>query len=544
MKKKHIIIICIVIIITLILGGIVLFFLKKAGNKRADVYTVSSIISEYYGSEAENEGIVTNNVSQSIYLEEDQSVGEVYVEEGQQVKEGDKIFSYDVQEAQTELEIKELELQNTKDQLELDKRELVKLQNTTPIPDEPEETTEEPTDEPVEEETPEEVVEPKTGDAYNILDKDAKAYEGDGSDEKPYRYLCTDKAYITGEMINILAGYNAAGTKKKTDPKTAIFEVHKSNKEEGKIIYSWTLVGKNNKPVDPTVKWNLKGYEIEESDTDTEDSTTDDADSEVDATDDTSTSESDSENDTTEYDSESLQTAITDAKQSIQDGEVEVKTAELEYKAAKKKVDESVVCSKINGVIKSIGATDAKAGEPYISIAGSEGLFIKGYINELELDEIKVGQKVTATNYESGETFEAEIKEISKYPTSETYYGNGNSNSSYYPYIAYVDNADGLTNGDYVSLKVEKSADTASNLVIPIYLVKNEGSNYYVYIADENDRLKKKNVKISAIYSEWGSIIVESGLSQEDRIAFPYGDTAKEGLKVKDAELDIGYEEE
>lgn len=542
MKKKYIIIISLIIVIALIIGGIVFFFVKKGGNKYADVYTVESIISEYYAEDAGSEGMVTNNVSQNIYLEEGQTVGEVFVEEGQQVKEGDKIFSYDIQEAQTELEIKELELQNAKDQLELDKRKLVKLQNTTPVPDEPVESEEESTAEPTEEENTEEVVEPKTGDAYNILDQDAKPFEGDGSEEKPYRYLCTDKAYITGELINVLAGYNKDGTKKKTDPKTAIFEVHKSNKENGKVIYSWTFVGKNNKPVDATVKWNLKGYEIEE-DTDSEDTTTDDTITDDATTEDTSADETDIENDVTEYTSESLQEEITTTKQSIQEAEVEVKTVELEYKAAKKKVDDSVVYSKINGVVKKIGATDASGNEAYITIAGSEGLFIKGYINELELNEIKVGQKVTATNYETGETYEAQIKEISPYPTSETYYGNGNTNSSYYPYIAYVDNAEGLTNGDYVSLKVEQGTDTASSITIPIYLVKNEGSNYYVYVADENGRLKKKSIKVGAIYSFDGLISIQSGLQMEDRIAFPYGDTAKEGLKVKDAELDTGYEE-
>ena len=36
--------------------------------------------------------------------------------------------------------------------------------------------------------------------AYNIIGKSAKSYEGKGTQEKPYRFLCTEKAYVTGEM--------------------------------------------------------------------------------------------------------------------------------------------------------------------------------------------------------------------------------------------------------------------------------------------------------------------------------------------------------
>lgn len=545
MKKKLIIILSIIIVITLIVGSIILYMIKNGPRKYAKVYSVDSIIQES-GEMEENMGMVTNNVAQNIYLEEERSVGQVFVEEGQKVKEGDKIFSYDIEEAKLELEIKELELQNAKDQLESDNRELIKLKNTTPVADEPtEEPTETPIEEPTEEPTqePVEEMQPKEGEAYNILDTKAKAFEGNGAEKTPYRYLCTDKAYITGELINLLAGYNKEGTKKKGDPKTAIFEVHKGNKEKGKIIYSWTFVGKNNKPVDPAVKWNVKGYEIDEEST--EEEPVDDTQEEtVDDTDNSETEEENTSDDTVEYDSQTLKAEIEETEQKIKDDQVEVKEAELKYKEAKKKVDEAEVTSKINGIVKKINGENSN-NEPYIVIAGSEGLYIKGYINELQLNEVKTGQKVIATNLETMDNFEAVIKEIAKYPASSenTGFGSGNPNSSYYPYIAYVDNADGLNNGDYLSLKFEKGPDSEASIEIPAPMVRNSGSNYYVYVADKNNRLKKKSVKISAINTEMGSIEVESGLTMEDRIAFPYGPTAKEGMKVKDAEFNMEMEE-
>ena len=53
--------------------------------------------------------------------------------------------------------------------------------------------------------------------------------------------------------------------------------------------------------------------------------------------------------------------------------------------------------------------------------------------------------------------------------------------------------------------------------------------------ADENGRLKKQYVKTGRII--YGSEIeIKSGLSESDKICFPYGKSIKEGIKTQDTD--------
>jgi len=61
-----------------------------------------------------------------------------------------------------------------------------------------------------------------------------------------------------------------------------------------------------------------------------------------------------------------------------------------------------------------------------------------------------------------------------------------------------------------------------------------EDGKKYVLKADENNRLVKQYVKTGKMV--WQSVEILSGLTMEDRIAFPYGKTAKEGVKVEETE--------
>lgn len=64
--------------------------------------------------------------------------------------------------------------------------------------------------------------------------------------------------------------------------------------------------------------------------------------------------------------------------------------------------------------------------------------------------------------------------------------------------------------------------------------IREENGQKFVYIRDENDKLKKQNVVTGKLL--WGSYYeVKSGLSEEDYIAFPYGKTVVEGADTKES---------
>ena len=158
-------------------------------------------------------------------------------------------------------------------------------------------------------------------------------------------------------------------------------------------------------------------------------------------------------------------------------------------------------------------------------------------MSELQLGEVEVGQKVYANCWESGQNVEASITEISTYPdeNSNAWGRDGNPNVSYYPYTAYIENTEGLRNGEYVDLTITATGgeDQENKIYLEKAYIRDEDGKKYVMKADKDNRLAKQYVKTGKTI--WGAYaeIVE-GLTKEDRIAFPYGKSAKEGVKVKD----------
>ena len=103
--------------------------------------------------------------------------------------------------------------------------------------------------------------------------------------------------------------------------------------------------------------------------------------------------------------------------------------------------------------------------------------------------------------------------------------------------MAYIDNPEGLNNGDYLELSITPTAnqEETNSLFIDKAYVREENGRYYVLKAGAEDRLEKHYIQTGR--TVYGSAIeIKSGLAETDRIAFPYGKTAKEGIKAVDAE--------
>ena len=166
-------------------------------------------------------------------------------------------------------------------------------------------------------------------------------------------------------------------------------------------------------------------------------------------------------------------------------------------------------------------------------VTGDDGLYVKGTISELLLDDVPVGTVVSANSWESGMTFDATITEISDYPVSGNSWGEGNPNVSYYEYTAYIEDSSALRNGEAVDLSISTNQSDGGGIFIEKAYVRSEDGKSYCMIADENNRLKKQYVVTGR--TVYGSAVeIKSGLTEDDRIAFPYGKNAVEGAAVTD----------
>ena len=150
------------------------------------------------------------------------------------------------------------------------------------------------------------------------------------------------------------------------------------------------------------------------------------------------------------YTERELAEAIRNAEKHIRDLELQKRSAELQLQQMQSGATDGVVKATVDGTVKTVGDKENPPvdGSPFLTVSGSEGLYVTGYLSELMLEEIQVGQIIYANSWESGRSFEATIQEISPYPSeSSNSWGDGNPNVSYYPYTAYIADTVGLKNG-------------------------------------------------------------------------------------------------
>ncbi len=243
------------------------------------------------------------------------------------------------------------------------------------------------------------------------------------------------------------------------------------------------------------------------------------------------------------YTQEELNTMIKEKQRELRSVNLDLKECELRIADIEKSLNDQQITSNVNGIVRSVGdPTKGEVnGEAFLVVESTEGLYVQGSISELMLGQIQEGHILTGTSWETGMVFDAEIREISPYPLDgNNYDGSGNSNASYYPFTAYIENGEGLRNNEYVGFTTTIGTDsTGESIYTEKMFVREENGISYVYIADENNRLKKQEVQVKNV--DGYTIQILSGLSIEDRITFPYGKNIKEGAPVKDGTMNDLY---
>ena len=239
---------------------------------------------------------------------------------------------------------------------------------------------------------------------------------------------------------------------------------------------------------------------------------------------------------------EEIQKQIKEKEKEIRDYQLDLKEADLELKKINKELKNQTITSTLNGVVKTVGDPKKKNtdGKPLIQVVSSEGLYIQGNISEMQLDKLQVGQILNGFSYDTGVNFTAEVKEISPYPSEGNDYNN--ANASMYPFTAYIQNAEGLKNNSYAELTFGDDGGDLSGggITIEKAFVRTENGQYYVMAEDGKGRLEKRPVQVARIW--YGSQYeISSGLTMEDKIAFPYGKKVKEGAKTEEGSMQDLY---
>ena len=559
------------------------FYLSSSNT--IEVHSVSSLNTGYWDNPSTSTGLVSNSDTQSVLYDSSKTITQVFVKDGQQVSVGDPLLSYDLTTLQSAVDTSQLEVEKAQNAITLANHELKKLLNTTPVPDvTPEPDIPDPAPAPLpdipnqdgnglypyilslsqaeknftnykiyyadtESEAPEkgpheddslwkEERVKKTSDhtcwywieytyidgSNNVYDtKDVVEYYSDqqqipsedisivGTKQNPYVFnLSEAQGFVYGKLFLDNANLN----------QYLRFDVYTN---DGDLSSSWLVrcdkfAAKQSMnegdmySVISHTKEEQKYVEVEQKP---------------------------SQDIPPGYTEIELAKAIRDKKQELKTLDLDLRKAQLSLSENKALLNDGVIRAKRNGVVRNVKkASDSlQDGNTFLEVAGGQGAYIKGNISELMLDQVKVGDTISAYCWTNGETFDAKIQSIDTVPSSSSNYnGSGNPNVSYYGFEAYAKDASKIQAGEYLELTFNSNTDTTSSIWLSKAYVKQEGNKYYV-LKDVRGKLKKQYVTVGKIV--WGDTMeIKDGLSDTDYIAFAYSKNAKEGVKAQKSSED------
>ncbi len=231
-----------------------------------------------------------------------------------------------------------------------------------------------------------------------------------------------------------------------------------------------------------------------------------------------------------------------DQEKKIKDLEFKLKMAEAEYKIMEKELGDGTIYAEFDGqVVSLLTEEEAKSQkQPMVKVSGGGGFYIEGSVSELEKDNLEIGQEVTVNDWRTGGMYTGTVQSIGDFPSSsDSWNGMGNPNASYYPFTAFVGEEADLQAGAYVSVQYSTSGNT-HGIYLDKAFIRTEQGRSYVYVLGADSRLEKRYVTTGK--SLWGSYLeILEGVTEEDKLAFPYGKNVKDGAKAEEKDLSDLY---
>jgi hypothetical protein len=378
---------------------------------------------------------------------------------------------------------------------------------------------------------------------YEVLDGETISFTGTGTEEDPYIFLCSsqnDSVKAMGSFLNLMAGYNAEGTELLHEGGYWYqLEFHQDdeladteNRKTSCIGYYLVDGGLLSEPVEEDL---YIEYTLADA------MTYDDEDGYGDLGDDWG---SGSYGDDTSGSTMTREEAIKVQENKIASLKIDIQESDLTITKLEKKISKQTIYSKIDGVVSHVGDTTSSSSQTLLTVKSKDGYYVEGTVSELMLDELTEGTYLDCMSYQSGD-FEAQVVEVSDYPVSSSstgfYSSDSNPNVSYYQFNASIeDQSIELSDGDWLQITLKGDASQSNKLVLSRAFVRSENGNSYVY-KEENGVLKKQYVTIGESVDYGYSVVIKSGITRDDYIAFPYGKTVVDGAKTQEGTVSDIY---
>lgn len=513
MKKKWL---WLLLPLILAVGLGIWFGLSRRSSAPVKVYDFNVAgMTGFWGDSKECYGPVSTDKIQTVFLSEKQEITKVHVALGDVVKKGDMLLSLDTTLNDLALERKRLAVEKAKVKLKDAQDELVKIKNMKPfVPREPEPPSEN-------------LGEVISGSQFYDRDYAYSFYDGSSAGQAIICWIPEGLNWsgsysifdVMRSWLGELRAYNSGEEEPRENPAEVggFYCVLKSTAGDRELAPVTTFQGVY---VDSD---NRICFFFDASGLRDNDPTAPDEDDYVEP----------EQDDSSGYTYAEIQTMKKAKEKEIKALELELKNADAAYQIAQKEMGDGNIYAQTDGrITELITAEEALAEKkPVLKLSGGGGFYIRGTVSELDRDNLVIGQTVSVSDWSNGGFYDGSILSVGDFPMGGNRGGNGNPNVSYYPFTVFVDESADLAAGNYVS--VQYSAQGASDgLYLQLPFVRSEKGEHYVYVRGENGRLEKRTVATGKCV--WNSYLqILSGLTADDKIAFPYGKDVHPGAKTE-----------
>ena len=560
LKKGIIIAACAVGVCGAVWGGLTIA--RNAQRSDVKVYSVNDFcMTDYWGDTSSTSGMVTTDKIQKVFLSSSQTVNKVWVAEGDSVRKGDKLISYDSTLTQASVEQAKIDYDRQDESLTTAKNELEylkKAKNKETLKQELDKLTAElDALKKKYDEDPDHLYNgdaPVTEGAIKDYKKTMTVKDADGSDQtvnvQYYSWLSTSRlndSKVT-EILTNLATLRADKDHPSVDTYVVLVQRYEDkvggyvDNTVGLVITETYTAGDDTAvpavPESRSVSFSVRSDlpEFEDTERKYDDAAIKKLQQKI------NLANMYLENSMEQKD---LAKAIVDKAQEVKEKEVNLRLAKLSLDKKTKELGDGNVYAEFDGTVKAVRNADEayNNSEAVIELSGGGGYYVTGSLSEMELGSVKVGDTVSISSWMTGAACEGTIVSIDDYPTtSGNSWGDGNSNVSYYPFKVFVEEDAGLQANDYVDIQYQKAGtqEQGNSLYLQSWFIRTDNGKSYVMARNEDGRLEQRWVQTGR--DLWGSYTqIRGGLTTDDYVAFPYGRDVVEGARTVEAAADELY---
>lgn len=555
LKKGIIAAACVVGVCGAVWGGLTIA--RNAQRGDVNVYAVNECaMTDYWGDTSNTSGMVTTDKLQKIYISQSQTVKKVWVKEGDSVKKGTVLVSYDSTLTQATVERAKIDYDRQTENLEVMKNELELLKKAKNKETLEAEKTK------LEAELQAEIsrldgaggYDPEKAVEPGLVTPMAEG-SGNSKDKPIYYYWLTDEPLSDKVLRNLLHGteINRATPMDKTPTVSTYLVLVSRDKDKmggmptsrGLLITETFTPDSTEQPVEGapisgTVSISFRFCDLPEY---IDPERTYDSDKYKELTRKIAQIQELLDASMTQLE---INKAILEKAQAVKEQEVNLKVAKLKLDKKLAELGDGNVYAEFDGTVKAVRDPDEayNNSEAVVELSGGGGYYVTGTLSEMDLGSVQVGDSVSISSWMTGAACEGTIVSIDDYPTSNgNNWGDGNSNVSYYPFKVFVTEDANLQPNDYVDIQYQKDTsaeESGSSLYLQSMFIRTDNGKSYVMARGEDGRLEQRWVQTGR--DLWGSYTqIRGGLTVDDYVAFPYGRDVVEGAHTQEATTDQLY---